>query len=159
LLLQVSDISDPHHDELDREVEKILGDLNVLDRPRLRVFNKMDRLSAEQREELAPAWRSRAGSEEEPVFLSAVTGEGQEELLRRIDEVLPVDPLVRLSLHMPLSEGKSLALIHALGKVMHSEVDDSHMNLEVEVPATVARRLKLEEFRRKGTSRPSPAYS
>ena len=158
LLLQVSDISDPHHEELDREVEKILGDLNVQDRPRLRVFNKVDKLSAAQREELTAAWSTPTPGEEKPVFVSAVTGEGQEELLRRIDEVLPVDPLVKLSLHMPMSEGRALALIHALGRVLHSEVEDSHMNLEAEVPATVARRLKLDEFVKKGTSRATPAF-
>jgi hypothetical protein len=69
-----------------------------------------------------------------------------------------VDPLVKLSLHMPMSEGRALALIHALGRVLHSEVEDSHMNLEAEVPATVARRLKLDEFVKKGTSRPTPAF-
>jgi GTPase len=157
LLLQVSDISDPHHEELDREVEKILRDLNVQDRPRLRVFNKVDRLSDAQREELRAAWSSPKPGEEPAVFVSAMTGEGLEELLQRIDEVLPVDPLVRLSLRMPLGEGRALALIHALGKVLHSEVEDSQMNLEAEVPATVARRLKLDEFVRKGTSKPSAA--
>jgi GTP-binding protein HflX len=158
LLLQLSDISDPRHEELDREVEKILGDLNVQDRPRLRIFNKVDRLSDEERNELKAVWGSPKNGEEPPVFVSAVTGEGQEELLRRIDEVLPVDPLVRLSLHMPMSEGRALALIHALGRVLHSAVEDSHMNLEAELPETVARRLKLEDFRTKGTSRRSPAF-
>ena len=46
LILQVSDISNPYHDELEEEVEKILGELGVMDRPRLRVFNKIDRLYA-----------------------------------------------------------------------------------------------------------------
>ena len=48
LILQVSDISNPHHEELEEEVEKILDELGVMDRPRLRVFNKVDRLSPEQ---------------------------------------------------------------------------------------------------------------
>src|ERR1700757_1091744 len=56
LLLQVSDISNAYHDELDREVEKILGELGVTERPRLRVLNKVDKLSPEQREELRAAW-------------------------------------------------------------------------------------------------------
>src|SRR6516164_453707 len=41
LLLQVSDISNPHHDELDAEVEKILDDLGVKSTPRLHLFNKV----------------------------------------------------------------------------------------------------------------------
>jgi GTPase len=155
LLLQVSDISNVHHDELDSEVDKILGELGVLDRPRLHVFNKVDRLTAEQRAEFAVAWARRSGGEEPPVFVSAITGEGLDELLRRIDVSLPTDPLVKLSLHMPLKEGRSLALIHSLGRVLRSEVCDSHMDLEAEIPAAVVRRLKLEKY----TVKEHPAVS
>jgi GTPase len=146
LLLQVSDISNVHHDELDCEVDKILGELGVLERPRLHVFNKVDRLTAEQRAEFAAAWTRGGGGMEPPVFVSATTGEGLDELLRRIDVSLPTDPLTRLSLHMPLKEGRSLALIHSLGRVLRSEVSDSHMDLEAEIPAAVVRRLKLEKY-------------
>jgi GTPase len=155
LLLQVSDISNVHHDELDCEVDKILGELGVLDRPRLHVFNKVDRLTSGQRAEFAAAWASRSGGEEPPVFVSAITGEGLDELLRRIDVSLPTDPLVKLSLHMPLKEGRSLALIHSLGRVLRSEVCDSHMDLEAEIPAAVVRRLKLEKY----TVKEHPAVS
>ena len=68
-------------------------------------------------------------------------------------KAMPVDPVVRLSLHMPLSEGRTLALIHALGRVVQSQVSDSHMDLEAEVPETIARRLKLNDFVAKETSR------
>jgi len=158
LILQVSDISNPYHEELEREVEKILGELGVMERPRLRVFNKIDRLTADQREEFEAAWSRTKDSEEPPVFVSALTGEGLDELLRRIDATLPVDPVVKLSLHMPLTEGRALALIHALGRVLRSRVDDSHMDLEAEVPEAVARRLKLKDFEAKETLRPSPSY-
>jgi GTPase len=157
LILQVSDISNPYHEELEQEVEKILNDLGVLERPRLRVFNKVDRLTPEQREQFAAAW-SGEKNDEPPVFVSALTGEGLDELLRRIDAALPVDPLVKLSLHMPLTEGRSLALIHALGRVINSRINDSHMDLEAEIPEAVARRLKLKDFERKETLRPSPSY-
>src|SRR5207245_9795194 len=45
LILHVSDVSNPHHDELDEEVDKILQELGVDGRPRLRVLNQLDRLS------------------------------------------------------------------------------------------------------------------
>ena len=157
LLLQVSDISNPRHEELDVEVEKILEELGVMGRPRLRVFNKVDCLTEAQRQELEAAWRGNGGGAP-PVFVSALTGEGLEELLRRMDVALPVDPIVKLSLHMPLSEGRSLALIHALGRVLRSEVSESHMDLEAEIPEAIARQLKLDEFVVKGTSRSAPAY-
>jgi hypothetical protein len=42
--------------------------------------------------------------------------------------------------------------------VIHSEVNDSHMDLEAEVPETIARRLKLKDFEVKETLRPLPSY-
>jgi GTPase len=158
LILQVSDISNPYHDELEQEVEKILCDLEVMQRPRLRVFNKVDRLTPEQREEFMAAWSRSKNGEEPPVFVSALTGEGLDELLKRIDAALPVDPIVKLSLHMPLTEGRSLALIHALGRVVTSRINDSHMDLEAEIPEAVARRLKLKDFEAKETFSPSASY-
>jgi len=158
LLLQVSDISNPRHDELEEEVEKILDDLGVKETARLRVYNKVDELDAEARHNLEAAGRRNGGGEEPPVLVSGLTGEGLDELLRRIDAALPMDPIVKLSLHMPLSEGRSLALIHALGRVLHSQVSDSHMDMEAEVPESIARRLKLSSFATAGTSRPGSAY-
>ena len=152
LILHVSDVSNPHHTELDDEVDKILTDLGVADRPRLRVFNKLDRLTPEQRRELMPGNGTEPGSPCGAVFVSALTGEGIEELLRRMDAALPVDPMVTLSLRMPLTEGRTLSLLHALGRVLHAEVEDSHMLMDAEVPSSVARRLRLETFARNGTS-------
>jgi GTPase len=158
LILQVSDISNPYHEEFEQEVEKIINEIGVANRPRIRVFNKIDRLSQQQREEFAAAWSRSRDAEEPPVFVSALTGEGLDELLKHIDAALPIDPVVKLSLRMPLSEGRSLALIHALGRVLHSRVNDSHMDLEAEVPETVARRLKLKGFQSKETLGTSGAY-
>ncbi|HUI75609.1 MAG TPA: GTPase HflX [Candidatus Acidoferrum sp.] len=152
LILQVSDVSSLHHEELDQEVSKILAELGVAERPTLQVLNKIDRLAPEQREEIEVSLKHSRGRNSRPVLASALTGEGLQELLRRMDEALPVDPLVTLTLHLPLAEGRTLALIHALGRVLHSEVEDSQMRVDAEVPASVARRLRLNDFASKGTS-------
>ena len=146
LILHVSDVSNPHHDELDEEVDKILRELGVADRPRLRVLNKVDLLTSEQREALDRSLlRVR---ENGPVLVSAMTGQGMDELLRRVDTALPVDPVVTLSLRLPLADGRTLALIHALGRVLHSAVEDSHMAMEAEVPVSIAKRLRLSQYAR-----------
>jgi GTP-binding protein HflX len=152
LILHVSDVSNPHHAELDEEVDKILNDLGVADRPRLRVFNKVDQLTQEQRAPLIHPYAMGAGTNGGPVLASGLTGEGVEELLRRMDAALPVDPVVTLSLRLPLAEGRTLALVHALGRVLHSEVEDSHMLMDAEVPVSIARKLKLSTFAKDGTS-------
>jgi len=153
VILQVSDVSNPRHAELDAEVDKILSELGVADRPRLRVFNKVDRLTPEQRAPLLHPYGMGIGGGGGSVLVSALTGEGIEELLRAMDAALPVDPVVTLSLRLPLSEGRMLALIHALGRVLHSEVADSHMLMDAEVPVSIARSLRLSAYATNGTSR------
>lgn len=154
LILHVSDISSPHHQQLDESVKKILRDLGVADRPTLHVWNKIDLLSTEEGAELQKSVESTEQNSSSPTLVSAAKGQGQSELLRRIDEALPVDPVVKLSLRLPLTEGRTLALVHALGKVVHAEVQDSHMLLDAEVPASMARRLNLRDFALHGTSVP-----
>jgi GTP-binding protein HflX len=135
LLLLVTDISNPHHTEQDAEVGKILKELGVADRPRLHVLNKIDRLTPEQ----AAAVNGNHNS----ARVSGLTGEGLESLLSRIDEAMPVDPVLHLHFTLPLSNGRAIALVHALGRVLHSEVQDSTMAIEAEIPESVARQLKI----------------
>jgi GTP-binding protein HflX len=144
LILHVSDISNPHYEELDEDVEKILRELDVAERPRLRVFNKIDRLTPEERKAMGSGAENGGGNS--PVLVSALTGEGINLLLQRIDAAMPVDPLLTLSIRLPLAEGRTLAMIHALGRVLHSEIDDSHMRLDAEVPASIAKRLRLSKY-------------
>lgn len=144
LILHVSDVSNPHYEELDEDVEKILRELDVAERPRLRVFNKIDRLTPEERTTME--FGAENGGGNSPVLVSALTGEGINLLLQRIDAAMPVDPLLTLSIRLPLAEGRTLAMIHALGRVLHSEIDDSHMRLDAEVPASIAKRLRLSKY-------------
>jgi len=138
VIIHVSDISNPHHAEHDADVLKVLADLGVQDRPRLNVFNKTDRLTEEELTMLKKSNERR----ENAIFTSALTGAGLDELLARVDAVMPVDPLVRLNLRIPISDGRHLSLVHACGRVLHSEVSDGHMNLEAELPESLARRLE-----------------
>jgi GTP-binding protein HflX len=135
LILHVSDISNPRHPEQDAEVEKVLRDLGVEDRPRIHVFNKIDRLAPD---DLAALARTNGN-----VYVSALQGAGLDDLLQRVDETMPVDPVLRLRFSVPLSDGRTLALVHGLGRVLHSEVRDSQMDFEADVPESVARRLHL----------------
>jgi GTPase len=138
LILHVSDFANPRHAEQDAAVEKVLAGLGVDDRPRLRVCNKMDLLPEAEAAALSAA---NGTPENGRVFVSAMTGAGLDELRRRIDRAIPVDPLVRLRLRVPLAEGRTLALVHALGRVLSAETHESQMLVEAEVPASLARRL------------------
>jgi GTP-binding protein HflX len=151
LIVHVSDVSSAHHHELDEAVYKILSELGVGGRPTLHVWNKVDLLPPDEKLEWLKSISHPSDGSDPPVMVSAVTGEGLDELLRRIDKALPSDPMVKLSLRVPLAEGRTLALVHALGHVLHSEVNDSHMLVEAEVPVSMAGRLKLQEYAARGT--------
>ncbi len=135
LILHVVDVSNPRHFEQEAEVEKVLSELGLASRPRLRVLNKIDRLAPEERTVLAT---DAAG---DSVAVSALEGTGRNELLARIDTLLPVDPLRRLELRLPIADGRRLAAVFACGRVLRSRVEDSELWLEAELPESVARRL------------------
>lgn len=80
LLLHVVDAADPARDEQIRAVESILSDLDLLDIPRLMVWNQIDRL---REEEVAALVRSRGG-----VAISAREGVGIRELTEKADRTL-----------------------------------------------------------------------
>ncbi len=135
LIIQVTDLSNPHHAEQDSEVAKVLSDLGVDDRPRVRVYNKIDRVDSA---ELAAIARKNGN-----VYVSALTGAGFEDLLCRVDESMPVDPVVRRNFFVPLSDGRTLALVHGLGRVLHSEVRGAEVYIQADLPESVARRLRM----------------
>ena len=135
LILHVTDISNPHHAEQDAEVEKVLAQLGMKEHARLHVFNKVDRLDADARRALSPSNGN--------VYVSAREGIGLEDLLRRVDESMEIDPIRRLRFSVPVADGRTLALVHGLGKVLHSELQDSKMLIDAEVPESLVRRLGL----------------
>jgi GTP-binding protein HflX len=135
LILHVTDVSNPHHTEQDAEVEKVLVQLGMSDRTRLHVFNKIDLLDSETLKAVSASNGN--------VFVSALQGTGLGELLQRVDEMMAVDPLRRMRFSLPLTEGRKLALVHGLGRVLHSELRDSKMVIDAELPESLVRRLRL----------------
>ena len=138
LILHVTDISNPHHAEHDAEVLGVLRQLGVEDRPRLHVLNKIDRLS----EQDLRALKESNGRPTDTAFVSAVTGAGLEELLKKIDAAMPIDPLLRLHLRLPLADGRSLSVVQGRGRVLRSKVQDGHIEIEAEIPESAARELQ-----------------
>jgi len=56
---------------------------------------------------------------------------------------MPVDPVLHLQFKLPLKDGRAIALVHALGRVRRSEVQGALMAMEADLPASVARQLKI----------------
>ncbi len=102
ILLHVRDASSPMMDEQKAQVEKVLGELEVTKKPVIEVLNKVDLLPAGERELLAGG-----------IAVSGLKKLGLAELLAAIDDALVVDPLIRVKLRLPQSEGAVLAALEA----------------------------------------------
>jgi GTP-binding protein HflX len=133
VLLHVRDASSSYAEEQKLQVEKVLGELEVLDKPRIEVMNKADLLTAEERTSLALRGQ---------IAVSARTGEGLETLLRAMDDALVVDPLVDAELIVPQSAGAALASIEA-GMIIHSRAfEGDRVHLSVRGPASLVGRIR-----------------
>jgi len=138
LILHVSDASSRLSAEQDAQVEIVLKELEAEKKPRLRVMNKVDLLDVEVAESLVEDAHRDANT----VYVSAAEGTGLENLLARIDAMIDEDRVSRLHLRIPQKEGKTLALLEAKARIYSREYKDGAVELEVEAPESVARRVR-----------------
>jgi len=134
LLLHVADVTSTAAHDQQQQVEAVLKELNVLDRPRIRVMNKADLLPEAQRRALA--------SNTNTVYISAAREQGLDDLLKAIDARLEIDALQHLHIRDPQSEGKLLAQIEARAHVAKRSYRDAHVHMELEAPESLARVLR-----------------
>lgn len=138
LILHVSDIAHPDNAAQREDVYRVLRELGMADRIEqdvIEVLNKADLLELSQRETL----RNRAARAPNQVLLSAVSGEGVEDLLALLDERL-AERLAVLEVSVPLSDGARIAWLYRHGEVMGRRDDENlaHFRVRLE-PKDAAR--------------------
>jgi GTP-binding protein HflX len=111
VLLHVQDAAHPQAAGHKAEVEKVLGELGVLEKPRMEVWNKLDLLDAGTRDSLAGVG----------VGVSALLGTGIEELLTALDAALVADPVEERWFLVPQAAGEVLAALDAGAIVLERE--------------------------------------
>ncbi|SHE28236.1 GTP-binding protein HflX [Desulfofundulus australicus DSM 11792] len=131
LLLHVVDVSSPDYPDQVKAVEKVLASLGAGEKPTILVYNKIDRLTAEE------TWLLPTGRP--AVAVSALTGRGLDELRRLIMEVLR-DQRVRREFLVPYRRGDVLNLLYEKGEVLRREDTPAGVLLEVELGAVWASR-------------------
>lgn len=136
LVLHVRDIA--HEDTRAQakdvvDVLAILG-LNAKDPARVvEVLNKIDRLPEEERDRLA-AEPAIAGDEPERIAVSALTGDGVDRLIARIEERLNKDRAT-FDLSVPAAEGALVAWLHRTAEVLaRRDLKTGKVKLTVRVP-------------------------
>jgi GTP-binding protein HflX len=154
LVLHVVDVSASAAAEHTAHVARVLADIGAAAIPQILVLNKIDRVgdaSAADAEAVkrrllsGSAMGSSTGSSGQPdaraVAISALTGVGMDGLLRAIDQLLPLDPIVKATFHLPAGDGATLALLHEFGKVIETRYTGDSCEVEAEIPESLGRRL------------------
>ncbi len=128
LLLHVVDASHPDADEQIAAVDEVLASLSWGQRADLLVLNKIDR----NRDSLAlPSLV--ANRPERWIGVSALTGEGLDQLARFVQERLDAEsPLVDVT--VPTSDGRTLAALRRVGAIKEETlIGDSHLRLRLRI--------------------------
>ncbi len=133
VLLHIRDVSSPVYEEQKAEVEKVLDELDALDKPRIEVLNKMDLLPEEQRKNI---------SDQGLLLISARTGEGIPTLLEEIDAALVTDPIVHQHFVVPQDEGSVLAALEGGTILENRTFEDNRVHLSIAGPASLLARYR-----------------
>jgi GTP-binding protein HflX len=143
VLLHIRDAASTYGEEQKTQVERVLGELDVLAKPRIEVLNKIDLLDEHERDGLL----ERGKGQTSEVAVSARTGEGTEALLEAIDRALHIDLVLSVEVRVPQQEGAVLAAIEA-GMIVHSrEYEGNFVRLTVSGPASLVGRLRQYRLR------------
>jgi GTP-binding protein HflX len=145
LILHVVDASSPAAEEHTTHVLKVLAEIGAAQVPQILVLNKVDRLDSAEADAGTLQRRLLGGAgghaEMRAVAISSTTGVGVPELLAAIDEVLPMDQLVRTRLDLSAGDGATLAMIHEFGRVLSAQYEGDRVVVEAEVPESLERRI------------------
>ena len=124
-------VRDAAHDETEAQkadVLKVLSDLGVepdRERPFIEVLNKIDLLEPDVRAGLIARGK---GRDTTPIAVSALTGEGIERLLQRLEAALTTDNL-SLRLSLAYDDGEGLAWAYRHGQVRERRDGESGVEL------------------------------
>jgi GTP-binding protein HflX len=156
VILHVRDISHADSDAQSQDVEAILAELGVADRAEriLEVWNKVDRLDAEERAALAEEQKGRNTA---PLAVSALTGEGIDRLLAAIEEKLAQGSSF-IELTLDAADGAGLHWLYEHAEVMSRSDRGERLEIRVRVrPDQVERvRRRFDGARCRGNAPESP---
>ena len=118
--------------EMIKAVEDVLGEIGVVEAPRVLVLAKADQIDDERRAELAHR-------HPDAVLVSAHTGEGIESLMQRIESEF-ARTLAPVELLVPYAEGGRLAELHELAGDLEREDTPDGVRVLARLPAGIAAR-------------------
>ncbi len=138
LLLHVVDVSHRNMDEHIRVVEQTLQEIGAGDKPTILVLNKADKLPSD--------WDKQVLLRRYPnaVLVSALTGEGVDDLKRRIQEEFERMRVVNVHARLALWAQNLIAFVYRNGVVLNIAYDTDWVILDAEMERPFAERLQKQ---------------
>ena len=134
LLVQVIDISSPNRDEELATTDRILEELGLQKIPRLLVWNKIDQIGDVPARDLQPE------SDRPQVEISAVTGDGLDELLEEIERLVTRDYVLDTFL-IPYDRLDQLTELRQSAQILGERYEEAGLRVTARVPPALAARL------------------
>jgi GTPase len=126
LVLHVADASARELDHQVQAVRSVLGEIGAGPLPEVVAINKVDLLDTEERSRVERRYP-------DAVPISALTGEGLEQLLHRIAETIPAPP-VEVTLLVPFDREDLVALLYRDGEVLTRDATEQGSLITARVP-------------------------
>ncbi|HEU4963274.1 MAG TPA: GTPase HflX [Bacilli bacterium] len=133
LIVHVVDASHPSFDVQMETVYNVLDQLQVLDRPILTVFNKIDKVPG--------MWLANDPNSTATIRISALQGDGVADMMDKAVELIGKRH-VRVEAVVPYREGGLVARVHREGRVYAEEHREEGTYLDAEVAPSMAELLK-----------------
>jgi GTP-binding protein HflX len=143
LLLHVVDASSPAAADQTAHVLATLSEIGAGATPQIMVLNKTDLIHDDPGAAVL-ARRILGDPEHQPagaVKISARTGNGLEDLLRKVDETLAMDPVAECEFRIPAGDGGALHILHERARVLSKKYAGQWCRVKAIVPASVRRLL------------------
>ncbi len=134
LLLHVMDVAHPQVMRQAEAVSQTLEEIGAGGKVVVTALNKIDRLPAP--DAVSPLM----GKFPNPVAISALTGEGLESLLARVEEVLEVQ-MAWLNVHIPYELGELVDLFHRRGLIEQEEHTETGTRIVGRIPRRLVARF------------------
>ncbi len=146
VILHVRDISHEDAEAQERDVDQVLRQLNIdpeQGRRIIEVWNKIDRFSPEERENLARI-AARRPVDQPALLVSAETGEGVNALLAAIEDRLAATRIT-LDLSVDAGDGSGISWLHCNSEVLDKQLENGRYLMTVRVDET-KRDIAIERF-------------
>ena len=135
LIQHVIDGSSSRAEQQRGAVVHVLKDLGVMTKPHIEIFNKTDLLGYSFQ------------STQDKVWVSALQKQGISTLLKRIDELITDDPIVKAKFLVDRHRGELLSRIFSRGKVINCDYRNKQVMVEIEAPRSFLKKIESQQLK------------